>query len=424
MGRARTWAVRALIAVEEDGGYSNLVLDRLLRDAALSEEDAGLTTALFYGVLDRKRTLDWFLRPYLKRPDKKLSPTVRNALRVGAYQLLYMDRIPPFAAISESVEVVKRSRDAYAAGMTNAVLRQLQRSGAPALPQGNTAQALSVRVSCEPWLAQRLIDDCGANRAEELLTAFLERPATFLRVNRTKIEPAALIAALAEEGAAAEPVPDRPNALRLTRGSVESTQAYRQGWFHVQDLSSQRCCDAVEARPGMAVLDLCAAPGGKTFTVAENMGGKGRIVSRDLHESRVRLIREGAARLDLANVCACQGDATRFDESLGRFDRVLCDVPCSGIGVIRRKPEIKYKPAFDPRELTEIQTTILETASRYVAPGGRLIYSTCTMLKAENGDITDAFLERHPDFAPVGEPVLQWPGQGSDGFYYACMERT
>ena len=187
MGRARTWAVRALIAVEEDGGYSNLVLDRLLRDASLSEEDAGLTTALFYGVLDRKRTLDWFLRPYLKRPDKKLSPTVRNALRVGAYQLLYMDRIPPFAAISESVEVVKRSRDAYAAGMTNAVLRQLQRSGAPALPQGNTAQTLSVRVSCEPWLAQRLIDDYGAYRAEELLTAFLERPSTFLRVNRTKI---------------------------------------------------------------------------------------------------------------------------------------------------------------------------------------------------------------------------------------------
>lgn len=418
---ARRAALRALTAVEA-GGWSNRALDRELRRAALTPEDAKLATALCYGVLDRKRTLDYVIDPMLKG-NGKLSPTVRNALRMGVYQLFYMDRVPDFAAVSETVELVKRSRDARAGGLVNALLRRLQREGMPSLPQERTAAALSVRASCEEWLCARLIADWGFDAAERLLTAAFDPSPLTLRVNPLRTTPAALKEILAAEGATAGEVEGLPLALRLTEGGVEGSGAYRRGLFHVQDAASQRCCAAVEARPGMAVLDLCAAPGGKTFTLAEDMQNTGRVTARDLSPARAGLIAEGAERLGLTCVTARAADAAVFDPALGLFDRVLCDVPCSGIGDIRRKPEIKYKPAFDAQALGRIQSAILSCAASYVAPGGRLIYSTCTLLKAENEAVTAAFLAAHDGFRLLGEPVLQWPGRAGDGFYYAVMER-
>ena len=372
-------------------------------------------------MLDRKITLDFVINPLLKGK-QRLSPAVRSALRMGAYQLFFLDRVPDFAAVSETVELVKHSRDARAAGLVNAILRRLQREGMPPLPAGDDAAAIAVRGSCETWLVERLIADYGPAATEELLTASFARSAVYLRVNTGKIRPAALIDRLASEGIAAEPVDGLPAALKLKQGGIEGSAAYAEGLFHVQDLASQRCCAAVGAKPGMNVLDLCAAPGGKTFTLAEEMENTGRLIARDLHPARVALIGEGARRLGLTCVTAAVGDATK-PAALGRFDCVLCDVPCSGIGDLRRKPEIKYKPPFDPGELRAIQSAILSTAATYVAPGGRLIYSTCTLLKAENEAVTSAFLAEHPDFAPVGAPVLQWPGETGDGFYYAVMER-
>ena len=421
MATARSAALAALVAVEE-GKYSNLALDAVLRRAALSPGDGGLATALFYGVLDRKLTLDFIIDPLLQGK-QRLTSRVRSALRLGAYQLFFLDRVPDFAAVNETVELIKHSRDARAAGLVNAVLRRLQREGMPPLPAGSGAAAISVRGSCAPWLVERLIVDYGPAVTEKLLTSSFARSPVYLRVNTLKIVPAALIERLASEGIAAEPVDGLPAALRIKQGGIEGSAAFGEGLFHVQDLASQRCCAAVGAAPGMSVLDLCAAPGGKTFTLAEEMADTGRITARDLHPARVALIQEGASRLGLTCVTASQGDAAQADPALGAFDRVLCDLPCSGIGDIRRKPEIKHKPPFDPEGLRTVQSAILANAARYVAPGGRLIHATCTLLRAENEDLTAAFLAEHPDFALVGEPVLQWPGEQGDGFYYAVMER-
>ena len=420
MGTARAAALKALVDVEQ-GKYSNLTLDRVLRKAALSPEDAGLATALFYGVLDRKLTLDFVIDPLLKG-NQRLSSRVRNALRLGVYQLFYLDRVPDFAAVSESVELVKHSRDARAAGLVNAILRRLQREGMPPLPAGEDAAAIAVRGSCEKWLVERLIADYGPAATEQLLTASFARSPVYLRVNTCRITPAALIERLAAEGIAAEPVDGLPAALRLTHGGIEGSAAFREGLFHVQDLASQRCCAAIGARPGMHVLDTCAAPGGKTFTLAEEMEDTGRIIACDFYTARAGLVGTGARRLGLTCVVVHRHDSAS-GPSFAPMDRVLCDVPCSGIGDLRRKPEIKYKPPFDAEALRMLQSAILANAADSVISGGRLIYSTCTLLKAENEAITAAFLAEHPNFALVGEPVLQWPSEAGDGFYYAVMER-
>ncbi len=423
MQNARQIAVKALVSVDDEGGYSNIVLDRMLKESELSGADAALASALFYGVLDRRMTLDYCLQQYCSRRLDKLSASVRNALRIAAFQLLYMDRIPPFAAINESVNLIKRSKDKYAAGLVNAVLRSLQRAGEPALPTENTAKALSVRCSCEEWLVQRLVDDYGYEVAERILTAGLEPSTTYLRVNTLKTTADDLVRDLSAQGLDAERVDLVDDAVRLVRGSAENTEAFKKGRFHVQDLSSQLCCAALDAQDGMRVLDVCAAPGGKTFTVAEHMNGKGEVVARDLHPHRAELIRKGARRLGLENVTASVGDATVFDPELGSFDRVLCDVPCSGIGVIRRKPEIKYKSAFDADSLFDIQLKILTTASRYLAVNGLLVYSTCTLLKKENHDVLTAFLEQNREFSLVGQEQTLMPFEETDGFYFACLKR-
>ena len=423
MPNPRQIAVKALVSVDGEGGYSNIVLDRLLKESGPSGADSALASALFYGVLDRKVTLDFCLQPYCSRPLNKLSATVLNALRIAAYQLLYMDRIPPFAAINESVNLVKRSKDKYAAGLVNAVLRSLQRGGKHTIPTEQTATALSIRCSCEEWLAQRLIDDYGFEIAERILAAGLEPSATYLRVNTLKTTADELIGDLLVEGLEAEKVDFVENAVKLRKSSAENTEVFRKGHFHVQDLSSQLCCAALDAREGMRVLDVCAAPGGKTFTVAEHMQGKGEVIARDLHPHRAELISKGAERLGLDNVTASVGDATVFDEALGSFDRVLCDVVCSGIGVIRRKPEIKYKSAFDADALFETQLKILTTSSRYVARSGLLLYSTCTLLKRENHDVLTAFLEQNDDFSVVGEETTLMPYDNTDGFYFVCLKR-
>ncbi len=423
MPNARQIAVKALVSVDAQGGYSNIVLDRLLKEAKLSSADAALASALFYGVLDRKITLDYLLQKHCSRSMSKLSDGVRNALRIGAFQLLYMDRVPAFAAINESVNIVKRSKDKYASGLVNAVLRGLERAGAPSLPSEQTAQALSVRASCAEWLVKRLVDDYGFETAEKIFASGLEPSATYLRVNALKTDADRLVESLSLQGCEAEAVDGVENAVRLLRGSAEGLDGYRDGLFHVQDLSSQRCCAALQTERGMRALDVCAAPGGKSFTVAELMQGQGEVVSRDLHSHRVELIRNGAERLGLNNVTASVGDATVFDETLGSFDRVLCDVPCSGVGVIRRKPEIKYKDAFDADKLFELQLKILTTSAGYLKSGGRLVYSTCTLLKKENREVVDAFLKANSDFFLVGEDITLMPFEGTDGFYFACLQR-
>lgn len=440
---AREVAVQALLQVNGKGGYSNLVLDSLLRTAALPPEERSFASILLYGTLERQLTLDGVIRHYSSKPLSALTPAVREILRVSLYQLLYLDSVPDSAAVNQGVALTRTLRVASAAGFVNALLRSFVRDGKRLPPfKGSHLQQLEYRYSCPSWLIGQLLEAYGEQDTTAFLESSLGRPNLYARVNRARITANALQERLAEQGVLAQPDPWLPDCLLLgaTRG-VEELAAFREGLFYIQDKSSQLCAAAVGARPGERVLDLCAAPGSKSFTMAQGMEGQGRLVSCDILPGKVERIRQSAARLGFSLVEPVVNDAAQYRPEFSRgFDRVLCDVPCSGMGILGRKPEIKYKDPASLEELPALQAAILETASRYLRPGGRLVYSTCTLLPRENGQVVDAFLQSHPEFAP--DPMDPWlagrlalPQGGwrvtllphlaqTDGFFFAVMKKV
>lgn len=425
MSNARLVAVRALMSVSLDDGYSNIVLDSAVRSSGLVGADVSLASALFYGVLDRKLTLDYYIENASSRSGK-IPDFVREVLRVSVYQLVYMDRIPPFAAVNEAVKMIKKSKFSFAAGYVNAVLRNIIRN-APELPDDDSLTSLEIRYSCEQWIIKRLIDDYGQDETELILSGAMDAPTTYLRVNSHKCSTAGLVNELRSDGLLAAKVENVPNAV-CANGALEPTNAYKSGLFHVQDLACQMCCEALEPSENMRLLDCCSAPGGKAFTCAELMNNTGEVVARDIHPHRVKLIADGAKRLMLSNITASVGDATEYDSALGEFDRVLCDVPCSGIGVIRRKPDIKYKSPEVIDALPQLQYEILATGAKYLKIGGVLIYSTCTLFKSENEAVVSRFLSEHSGFEPYPFADGQYmrtlmPQNGTDGFFYARIKR-
>ena len=421
MPNARLVAVKALMNVSLNDGYSNIVLDNAVKSAGLSAVDAGLATALFYGGLDRKLTIDYIIDAASARSGKT-PDFVREVLRISVYQLVYMDKIPPFAAVNEAVKLIKKSKFSFASGYVNALLRSVIRE-VPALPQDDSVRSLGIRYSCNEWIVHRLIGDYGVETAKKILDSALCPPETFLRVNLLKTDAAALAKTLDLSYESVQ------SACSLAAyGDFTNTSAYSDGLFHVQDLACQQCCDALEVDKDMRLLDCCSAPGGKAFTLAENMQNSGEVIACDIHPHRVKLIADGAKRLGLTNITAIENDATLHNASLGEFDRVLCDVPCSGIGVIRRKPDIKYKTDDGIDSLPELQYKILANSARYLKCGGVLIYSTCTLLKSENEGVISRFLSEFDEFEPYplenGEYTRTlMPYDGTDGFFYARLRR-
>ena len=425
---SRQIAAAALMDVERDGSYSNLVLEPYFRRGDLPRRDRAFCSALFYGVLERRITLDWTLSHYSRVPVLKMDPAVRAALRLGAYQLMYMPSVPPAAAVGQSVETARALGAGKAAGFVNGVLRSMSREGCRCPAPKDRLGALSVEYSVPGPLIQLWRRGYGHETALEILEGTRGPAPVFARVNTQRTAPAALRERLREEGVASEEVPGVPGALRLLDpGPVGELAAFREGLFHIQDISSQLCAAALDPRPGMEVLDLCAAPGGKTFTLAQLMGDQGRLLARDLYPQRLRLVEEGAARLGLASVETCPGDAREPDPALlGRFDRVLCDVVCSGFGTLRRKPEIRYKPLDSLDGLPDVQYNILDTASCYLKPGGRLVYSTCTLNPRENEGVVERFLAAHPEYRTAAPPktyIRGREGLDCDGFFVAALER-
>lgn len=424
----RQTAALALLEMDRREGYSNLTLEPRLQRAGFSPQDRAFCSALFYGVLERRITLDWAIAHYSRTPIQKLEPEVLAALRLGVLQLMEFPSVPPAAAVSQSVEVVRSLGKEKAAGFVNGVLRAMAQKACAVPPPKDKLTALSVEHSVPAPLIQLWRRAYGHDAALEILQGSRGPAPTFLRVNTTKTTPAALMARLLAEGRESREVPGVENALELlTPGGLAGLPSFREGLFHVQDLSSQLCAAALAPEPGMAVLDLCAAPGGKTFTVAELLGDRGRVLARDLHPHRVRLVEEGAARLGLASVAAETGDALCLDPALeGKFDRVLCDVVCSGFGTLRRKPEIRYKPLDSLDGLPEVQYNILENASHYLKRGGRLVYSTCTLSPAENEEVVARFLGSHPEFSapvPAKTYIHGREGLDCDGFFAAVLEK-
>lgn len=396
MKSARQTAFEILNRIQRDNSYSNLALDHALDKADTDNKDKKFVSALVYGVTERRITLDYNLSLYLSQPIKKLKPEVLTALRLGAYQILFMDKIPVSAAVNESVKLAKKNGAAFASGLVNAVLRKIISNGL------KTDGSMSVNYSAPEWLCDMWCKSYGRENAEKLLEASFGAVDTVLRVNTEKIDADNLINLLAEEGFDCETGGNVENsAVVKSGGAVHKTEAYKNGLFHVQDAASQLCCKALGVQENETVIDICAAPGGKSFTLAENMKNTGRIISCDIYEHRLKLISDGAERLGLTNIETVRNDGNVFNSDFPLADKILCDVPCSGLGVIRKKPEIRFKKSEEVDKLQDLQYSIMCISSRYLKIGGVMVYSTCSLNPNENEKIVEKFLTEHDNFEGV-----------------------
>ncbi len=423
MKSARQIAFEALLKVHKDGAYSNLVVDSMLKEnPEIDERDKSFICNIVYGTLDRLILIDYNLGLYLNQPVKKLKPELHTILRMGTYQLLFMDKVPSRAAVNESVNLAKVNKSHFAASMVNAVLRRVSDNGLR-LPESSDKdpEYLAIKYSCPQWLINLWINAYGYENAIALAEKALEAPPLVIRCNTTKITVDELIWKLAEEGVVSEKTDISSDALIINAsGAIDELDAYKEGFFHAQDLASQICCKAVDAKCGETVFDLCSAPGGKAFTIAETMENTGIVRAFDIYQSRVELIKNGALRLGLTNVFSYLSDASIFNENYGLADKVLCDVPCSGLGIIRRKPEIRFKKSEDIDNLPDLQYRILCNATRYLKDGGRLIYSTCTLNPKENSEVCDRFLKEHSDFSAL-DIFPDLPRFGKEDKYLTLM---
>lgn len=423
---ARDAALRVLTACRADGAWSDGALKQAL--SGLDARDAALASRLCYGVLQNRMRIDFWLDGFLKG---KTQPVVRDILRLAVYQLRFSDKIPASAAVNEAVEQAKRFANPAAARFVNGVLRSFLRC--PALPE---PQELSVRYSHPAELTALLVKEFGAERAERLLQSHNEAPETVLQVNTLKTDLPSLARALEQAGVQATPHPWLENCLTVRgTGSLERLEAFQRGWFYVQDAAARLAAMASGAEPGMRVLDCCAAPGGKSFAAALQMQNRGTVLSCDIHPHKLRLIAAGAERLGITCIETRLRDARETDNE-APFDVVICDVPCSGLGVIRKKPDIRYRPLEQAARLPELQKTILAAQAAHVRLGGVLIYSTCTVLRRENQEVVTAFLEENPSFSPETvhfPPLSGLPDaamttllpseQGTDGFFICKLRR-
>ncbi len=420
MADARKLAAAALLRVEADGGYSNIVLNSALNSSEISHADRALASALFYGVLDRRITIDWLLSKHIKTPLKKVAPYTLTVLRCAVYQIAFMEKIPESAAVNEAVKLIKASGERRNAAFVNAVLRNIIRTGTD-LPYGNDVRTLSVRYSCPEWIVKSFINDYGSENAVELLSQSLKTPPVTVRVNTVRTTPERLIKILEENNVKAAGT-ETENALTISiTGDITALPPYKEGLFHIQDTASQTAAAVLAPKSGDRVLDMCAAPGGKSFTLAEIMENKGEITACDLYEQRVGLIKKGAERLGLDIIKPVCADASVFNPEFGQFDCILCDVPCSGLGVLRRKPDIKYRKPEDLSALAELQKKILKNALLYLKKGGRLLYSTCTLRREENEKLVNSVIMEYNDVHKAYEHTYMPHIDKTDGFYCALL---
>lgn len=417
---AREAAFLSLQKFERDGKYLNIELTASIDKFKLRGAEKALYTALLYGVIERRLTLEYLIEKYSSRPIAEIDRDVKTAIMLGLYQLRFMDKIPPSAAVNESVALLRRFyAKKNSEGFANAVLRAAASDGKTILfPKGDTSRRLSVQYSVSPWIAEKFIADFGFADAEKILSASLSHPRLTLAVNTLRMTRDELISRLSSDGIKCEKTSFSPRGVRLLENVPYDALSSEEGLFFVEDEASQLCGEALGALPGDTVLDACACPGGKSFYSAVRMENRGRIVACDLHKSKLSLVSSGAERLGISIIETREQNSAVFCPELASFDKVLCDVPCSGLGVIAKKPEIRYKSADDVARLPSVQYSILDNCSNYVRPGGVLVYSTCTVTKDENESVTEKFASLHNDFTLESSRRLL-PGDCGDGFYIA-----
>lgn len=432
---ARDTALTALIALRRQKAWSDGILKEYMLRDKLDKRDAALASLLCYGVMQNRDLLDFYISAFLKGSINRLDPIVLDILRLGVFQLTKTDKIPPSAAVNEAVEQTKRYANKQASGLVNGVLRAIERNK-NSLP---VPESLSVRYSHPQKLVELLRENVGEEKLEALLQANNSAPRTCAQVNPLKTSEHALREELQALSIDADGHPYLPNCLYLSgTGNVERLDAFRQGKFYMQDPAAKLAAICGGATPGICVLDACAAPGGKSFASAILMENQGEIISCDIHEHKIKLLSNGAERLGLSIIRPMLQDASKLrEEWKNHFDLVIADVPCSGLGVIRKKPDIRYKDPADFAALPLLQSKILATQANYVKPGGVLLYSTCTVVKAENEEVVEQFLREHPEFTlePMTLPQeLNLPNEGmatflpcdhdTDGFFVCRMRKS
>ena len=433
---ARETALNVLIGCRKQAAWANGVLKEYIARDKLDRRDAALATRLCYGVLQNRNKLDFYLQQLLTGKLKDLHPAVRDILHLGIYQIYEMDKIPSSAAVNESVAMAKKycKKQRFAPGLTNAVLRQAARTKG----QLKEPETLEERYSHPKALIKLLGENVGKDRLENMLAANNAMPQTVVQVNTLKITADDLMEKLAQEDVQAQPHGWMQDALVLSgTGNIEKLAAFKEGLFYVQDAAAKLSVQCAQIPKNANVLDCCAAPGGKSFAAAMTLQGQGSITSCDIHQHKIALIQNGAARLGITNLKATQCDAAVFVQAWkDKMDVVIADVPCSGYGIIRKKPDIRFKDLKTMEDLPQLQLQILKNQAQYVKPGGTLLYSTCTLLKRENEDVVQAFLQQQDDFylEPLALPAVfpvntdgmltLVPGEyDTDGFFICRLRR-
>ncbi len=409
MKSSRLIAFETLHKIFYDSTYSNLAVDNALKDV---DKDKAFISALVYGVVERKITLDYYINKYLTAKPK---PKIMTVLRLGAYQLLFMDKVPSSAAINESVKLTRDIKQDYYSKLVNAVLHKIDSNR-------EELDNPSIKYSVPECLINMWNKQYGVDTVNEFLPALNERPPIYAIPNRQFVDAGELCYELLEEGVDCEVLEE----VVLIHSSIDfnSSRAYKNGLFYIEDLSSYHCAKALQAKPGETVIDFCSAPGGKAFTIAQDMENNGRLYAFDLYEHRAELVKKSAERLELNVIISGVNDASVYSDTIPEADRILCDVPCSGFGIVRRKPEIRYKNLDSIKDLPEIQLNILKTSAMYLKDGGRIIYSTCTLNKKENEKVVSAFLNEKSGFSFEYDKTIFPSANGGDGFYFAVLTKN
>lgn len=439
----RETALDLLETINKSQAYSNLLINNSIKKNEVPSKDIGLLTELVYGTLQRKSTLEYYLAPFLKN-NGKMQSWVLTLLQLTVYQLVYLDRIPDHAAIHEAVEIAKKRGHKGISGLVNAVLRNIQRQGLPSLDEiMDPVEKLSIETSHPIWLVRRWVSQLGYDETKKMCEINLTAPVQTARVNSTRISPEACLSKLEEEGFQVIASDIIPEGIQCLKGNIANSTCYKDGLLTIQDESSMLVAYALNVDHSDSVLDACAAPGGKSTHIAEKMNNDGKVLSVDLHEHKVKLIQQNANRLHLENIKTIAMDSRKLGEELepNSFDRILLDAPCSGFGVMRRKPDIKYtKKEQDVTRLQTIQLQLLEAVSPLLKEDGLLIYSTCTVDAEENEHVMEKFLLKHPQFEKDDTLMERMPDKvqkyvkanelqvlpqyfGSDGFYIAALRK-
>ncbi|MEX2460931.1 MAG: 16S rRNA (cytosine(967)-C(5))-methyltransferase RsmB [Paenibacillaceae bacterium] len=444
---AREVALEILTRVEQDKSYSNLLLNQMLQKHSLERVDAGLVTEIVYGTIQHLNTIDYYLNRFVAKGVQKLEPWVRALLRLSLYQVVYLERIPPHAIVNEAVNLAKKKGHQGISGMINGVMRNVIRQKEQlAIPSDLPfVERIALQYSHPKWMVARWMKQFGEETTVRICEANNTSPKTSARVNTMKHTQAEMLAILQQESVEAKPSELAPNGIIVEQGgNLAYTRWFIDGSITIQDESSMLVAEAVDPQPGMRVLDCCAAPGGKTTHLAEKMQDTGSVIASDIHEHKIALIRDQANRLKLRSIETVFCDALDLSKHYPAesFDCILLDAPCSGLGVIRRKPDLKWsKQELEISAITLVQNQLLNAVHVLLKPGGVLVYSTCTMEYTENQGMIAQFLQQHPQFTLETFPSKQLreihpksstagmlqilPDQyGSDGFFIARMRKN